>query len=62
MNSNSCNISIKKGGSTFPCKLCPCPTFLVSNVSDNDDPILCNLCQTWATSNVIIETILTANI
>ena len=26
---------------TFPCKLCP------KNVSDNDNAILCALCQTW---------------
>ena len=25
----------------FPCKLCP------KNVSDNDNAILCDLCQTW---------------
>ena len=27
--------------SKFPCKLCP------KNVSDNDNAILCDLCQTW---------------
>ena len=26
---------------TFPCKLCP------KNVRDNDNAILCDLCQTW---------------
>ena len=25
----------------FPCKLCP------KNVTDNDNAILCDLCQTW---------------
>ena len=43
-NSNSC----KKGGpgtttviKKFLCKLCP------KNVSDNDNAILCDLCQVW---------------
>ena len=46
MNSNN---SRKKGSDTkyttpvtkFPCKLCP------KTVSDNDNVILCDLCQTW---------------
>ena len=45
---NSSNSSEKRGGpdsdapiTKFPSKLCP------KNVSDNDNPILCDLCQTW---------------
>ena len=49
MNSiNTNNSSKKQGGpdsdttvTKFPCKLCP------KNVSDNDNAILCDLCQTW---------------
>ena len=41
MNSKSSNSSIKKGESTYPCKLCP------KNVRDNDYAILCDFCQTW---------------
>ena len=40
MNSKK-NTSIKKGEPIFPCKLCP------KNVADNDNAILCDLCQTW---------------
>ena len=39
MNSKK-NTSIKKGEPIFPCKLCP------KNVADNDNAILCDLCQT----------------
>ena len=35
------NSSINKGGPIFPCKLCP------KNVTDNNNAILCDLCQTW---------------
>ena len=42
---NSSNSSKKRGPDTiitkFPSKLCP------KNVSDNDNAILCHLCQTW---------------
>ena len=46
---NSSNSSKKRGGpnrcdttiTRFLCKLCP------QNVSDNDNVILCDLCQTW---------------
>ena len=42
---NSSNSSKKREPDTtiakFPCKLCP------KNVSDNDNAILCGLCQTW---------------
>ena len=45
---NSSNSSKKRGGpnsdttiTKFPCKLYP------KNVSDNDNAILCDLCQTW---------------
>ena len=41
MNSKGSNNSSKKREWLFPCKLCP------ENVSDNDDAILCDLCQTW---------------
>ena len=49
MNSSNTNNSSKKRGvpdsvttiTKFPCKLCP------KNVSDNDNAILCDLCQTW---------------
>ena len=58
-NSNSC----KKGGpgtttviKKFLCKLCP------KNVSDNDNAILCDLCQVWFTLNVMILILLTKNI
>ena len=47
-SSNTTNSSKKRGGpdsdttiSKFPCKLCP------KNVSDNDNAILCDPCQTW---------------
>ena len=40
MNSNN-NSSKKQREPIFPCKLCP------KNVTDNDNAILCNLCQTW---------------
>ena len=40
MNFNNSS-SNKQREPTFPCKLCP------KNVSDNDNAILCNLCQTW---------------
>ena len=39
MNSKSSNNSNKKRESTFDYRLCP------KNVSDNDDAILCDLCQ-----------------
>ena len=43
---NSSNNSSKKRGpdstiTKFPCKLCS------KNVSDNDNVILCDICQTW---------------
>ena len=42
---NSSNSSKKRGPDTiitkFPCKLRP------KNISDNDNAILCDLCQTW---------------
>ena len=42
---NPSNSSKKRGPditiTKFPCKLCP------KNVSDNDNAILCDLCQTW---------------
>ena len=41
MNSKNSN-SINKGEPIFPCKLCP------KNLTDNDNAILCDLCQTWA--------------
>ena len=49
MNSSNTNNSSKKRGvpdsdttiTKCPCKLCP------KNVSDNDNVILCDLCQTW---------------
>ena len=37
-NNSSIN---KQGEPIFACKLCP------KNVTDNDNAILCNLCQTW---------------
>ena len=40
MNSKNNNSSRKKGESIFPCKLCP------KNVTENDDAILCDPCQT----------------
>ena len=40
MNSKN-NSSISKEEPIFPCKLCP------KNVIDNDNKILCDLCQTW---------------
>ena len=40
MNSMN-NSSINKGEPIFHCKLCP------KNVTDNDNAILCDLCQTW---------------
>ena len=42
MNSKNNSSSINKQGEPiFPCKLCP------KNVTDNDNAILCDLCQTW---------------
>ena len=42
MNSKNNSSSISKQGEPiFPCKLCP------KNVIDNDNAILCDLCQTW---------------
>ena len=42
MNSKNNSSSISKQGEPiFPCKLCP------KNVTDNDNAILCDLCQTW---------------
>ena len=42
MNSENNSSSIhKQGEPIIPCKLCP------KNVTDNDNAILCNLCQTW---------------
>ena len=42
---NFSHASKKRGPDTtitgFSCKLCP------KNVSDNDNAILCDLCQTW---------------
>ena len=55
MNSKG-NSSINKGEPIFRCTLCP------KNVTDNDNAILCNLCQTWVTSDVTILTIWTINI
>ena len=40
MNSKN-NSSISKGEPKFPCKLC------LKNVTDNDNAIWCDLCQTW---------------
>ena len=40
MNSKSIS-NINKGEPIFPCKLCP------KSVTDNDNAILCDLCQTW---------------
>ena len=41
MNSKNSRSISKQGGPIFPCKLCP------KNVTDNDNAILCDLCQTW---------------
>ena len=48
MNSSNTNNSKRRRGpdsdttiTKFPCKLCP------KNVRDNDNAILCDLCQTW---------------
>ena len=41
MNSKNSSSINKQRESIFPCKLCP------KNVTDNDNAILCNLCQTW---------------
>ena len=35
------NSSRNKGEQIFACKLCP------KNVTDNDNPVLCDLCQIW---------------
>ena len=40
MNSKNNTSSIKKGKLICPCKLCP------KNVTNNDNAILCDLCQT----------------
>ena len=41
MNSKSNNSSSKKRELIFPCKL------RSKNVTDNDDAVLCDLCQVW---------------
>ena len=41
MNSKNSSSINKQRESIFPCKLCP------KNVTDNDNAILCDLCQTW---------------
>ena len=41
MNSKNSSSISKERESIFPCKLCP------KNVTDNDNAILCDLCQTW---------------
>ena len=41
MNSKNNSSINKQGEPIFPCKLCP------KNVTDNDNAILCDVCQIW---------------